>query len=119
MALGRGIRVFHSPGQTPYSVLVEQRGEEQYLLLQSQAIVAIGEHNKDLRKDRNVPNTGGEEGDNLKSSLVKLCDAYGVLGNLRYSSPQGVLHYLVLVTGTVSVGKLDSSEVSAVRVMSA
>ena len=58
MALGRGIRVFHSPGQTPYSVLVEQRGEEQYLLLQSQAILAIGEHDTDLRKCiNNVPTT--------------------------------------------------------------
>ena len=47
----------------------------------------------------------------MKTSLVKLCDAYGVLGNLRYTSSQGVLHYLVLVTGCVSVGKLDTSEV--------
>ena len=24
--MGRGVRVFHAPGQSPYSVLVEQRG---------------------------------------------------------------------------------------------
>ena len=42
---------------------------------------------------------------------MKLCDAYGVLGNLRYTSSQGVLHYLVLVTGCASMGKLDTSEV--------
>jgi hypothetical protein len=26
MAMGRGVRVFHSPGSTPYTVLIEQRG---------------------------------------------------------------------------------------------
>ena len=36
MAMGRGVRVFHAPGQSPYSVLVEQRGVDQLLLLESQ-----------------------------------------------------------------------------------
>ena len=30
------VRVFHAPGQSPYSVLVEQRGVDQLLLLESQ-----------------------------------------------------------------------------------
>ena len=34
--MGRGVRVFHAPGQSPYSVLVEQRGVDQLLLLESQ-----------------------------------------------------------------------------------
>ena len=42
---------------------------------------------------------------------MKLCDAYGVLGNLRVTAGEGVLHYIVLVTGCVSVGKLGTSEV--------
>ena len=45
MALGRGIRVYHSPNQNPYTVLIEQRGQEQCLLLESQAIVTISENN--------------------------------------------------------------------------
>ena len=42
---------------------------------------------------------------------MKLCDGYGVLGNLKYTSAQGVLHYIALVTGCVSMGKLGTSEV--------
>lgn len=34
--MGRGVRVFHAPGQSPYSVLVEQRGVDQLILLESQ-----------------------------------------------------------------------------------
>ena len=45
MAIGRGIRVYHSPNQNPYTVLIEQRGQEQCLLLESQAIVSISEKN--------------------------------------------------------------------------
>jgi len=97
MALGRGLRVYHSPNTQaqPYAVLLEQRGQQQCLLLQSQAIMCLS----------------SEEGEEVKTNLVKLCDAFGVVGNLRYTSSQGVLHYLVLVTGCVSVGKLDTSEV--------
>ena len=61
--------------------------------------------------------SGAEEGDALKSSLVKLCDGYGVLGNLKYTSAQGVLHYLALVTGCVSTGKLGTSEVGVPAVV--
>ena len=43
MALGRGIRVYHSPNQNPYTVLIVQRGQEQCLLLESQSIVSISE----------------------------------------------------------------------------
>ena len=41
MAMGRGVRVFHAPGQSPYSVLVEQRGVDQLLLLESQVKLNI------------------------------------------------------------------------------
>ena len=49
MAIGRGIRVYHSPNQNPYTVLIEQRGQDQCLLLESQAIVSISE-NKPVNK---------------------------------------------------------------------
>ena len=42
--MGRGVRVFHAPGQSPYSVLVEQRGVDQLLLLESQ--VSFEEKNR-------------------------------------------------------------------------
>ena len=83
MAMGRNIRVFHNPGVQPYSVLIEQRGVESYLLLESQAILSVS----------------GEEGDKIKNNYTKLCDAYAILGNLRLSSGERVLHYLCLVTG--------------------
>ena len=41
MAMGRGIRVFHNPNQTPYSVLIEQRGVDHLILLESQAIMTL------------------------------------------------------------------------------
>ena len=59
----------------------------------------------------NVITSGPEEGDPLKNSYEKLCDAYGILGNLRLSAGDRVLHYLCLVTGAVSVGKLGKGEV--------
>ena len=83
MAMGRNIRVFHNPNVQPYSVLIEQRGMDTFLLLESQAIL----------------NIGLEEGERIKATYTKLCDAYGILGNLRLSSGQRVLHYLCLVTG--------------------
>ena len=52
-----------------------------------------------------------EEADPLKAVYAKLCDAYGILGNLRLSAGERVLHYLCLVTGAVSVGKLGKGEV--------
>ena len=83
MAMGRNIRVWHKPDVQPYSVLIEQRGIETFLLLQSQAILDIS----------------AEEGERIKPSYTKLCDAYGILGNLRLSSGERVLHFLCLVTG--------------------
>jgi len=93
--MGRGVRVFHAPGQSPYSVLVEQRGVDQLILLESQAIITLSP----------------AEAEPLKRSYVKLCDAYGILGNLRLNAGEGVLHYLALVTGCVSAGKIGQAEV--------
>ena len=39
--MGRGVRVFHAPGQSPYSVLVEQRGVEELILLESQVAALL------------------------------------------------------------------------------
>ena len=52
-----------------------------------------------------------EDSESARKNLVKLCDAYGILGNLKCKSSQGILNYIALVTGCISVGKLASSEV--------
>jgi len=97
MAMGRGVRVFHTQGQPSYSILIEHRGNTDFLLLESQAILTLGQ----------------EKADALRKALPwsKLADGYAILGNLRLSTGDGVLHYLVLVTGCVSVGKLAASEI--------
>ena len=87
--------MFHNPNVQPYSVLIEQRGVDSFLLLESQAILQLGP----------------EEGEKIKSGYTKLCDAFGVLGNMRLSAGERVLHYLALVTGCVSSGKLGGGEV--------
>jgi len=97
MAMGRGVRVFHTPGVSPYSVLIDYRGINQSLLLESQAIMSLDPDKADALK--------------RSEGFVKLMDGYGILGNLRLSTGDGVLHYLVLVSGCVSVGKLTNSEI--------
>ena len=49
MAMGRGIRVFHNPNQTPYSVLIEQRGVDHCILLESQAILTLSKYLFNIR----------------------------------------------------------------------
>jgi hypothetical protein len=104
-------------------VLVEQRGVEELLLLESQVLNTA----PDINNPPNIaPNIAPivqhctsqailtltpAEAEPLKRSYVKLCDAYGILGNLRLNVGEGVLHYLALVTGCVSVGKLGQAEV--------
>uniref|UniRef100_G1QF26 phosphoinositide 5-phosphatase n=1 Tax=Myotis lucifugus TaxID=59463 RepID=G1QF26_MYOLU len=47
----------------------------------------------------------------IKSTYSKVLDAYGLLGVLRLNLGDTTLHYLVLVTGCMSVGKIQESEV--------
>ena len=52
-----------------------------------------------------------EEASKVRAGAAKLCDGYCLLGNLRLSTGERVIHYLVLVTGAVSAGKLGKGEV--------
>ncbi|KAB1283866.1 Synaptojanin-1 [Camelus dromedarius] len=47
----------------------------------------------------------------IKGTYSKVLDAYGLLGVLRLNLGDAMLHYLVLVTGCMSVGKIQESEV--------
>ncbi|XP_067398580.1 synaptojanin-2 isoform X1 [Emydura macquarii macquarii] len=52
-----------------------------------------------------------EEKDAIKEQYGKLIDAYGCLGELRLKCGNTRLHFLVLVTGCTSVGKILDAEV--------
>ncbi|KAM4609589.1 LOW QUALITY PROTEIN: synaptojanin-1-like, partial [Discoglossus pictus] len=47
----------------------------------------------------------------IKSMYTKVMDAYGLLGVLRLNLGETMSYYLVLVTGCMSVGKIQDSEV--------
>lgn len=100
--MGRGLRVFHNvlPGSQPnqgqsYSLVLEQRGKQEVLLLENYAIVSIG----------------NQEYEGMKKLYSKLTDAYGCLGILRINAGEVILHFLVVVTGCTSAGKIGTSEV--------
>ncbi|XP_061480202.1 synaptojanin-2 isoform X2 [Rhineura floridana] len=52
-----------------------------------------------------------EEKEEIKRQYEKLMDAYGCLGELHLKSGNTTLHFLVLVTGCTSVGKILDAEV--------
>ncbi|NXV91541.1 SYNJ2 protein, partial [Calonectris borealis] len=52
-----------------------------------------------------------EEKDAIKGQYEKLVDAYGCLGELQLKCGNARLHFLVLVTGCTSVGKILDAEV--------
>ncbi|KAI8520793.1 Synaptojanin-1 [Branchiostoma belcheri] len=94
MALSRSYRVFHKP-ETPYSVLLEARNREECLMFESGAVAVLS----------------FEEKETIKPTYQKLLDAYGCLGVLMLNIGDRMMHYLVVVTGCVSVGKINTSEV--------
>ena len=81
------VRVFHAPGQSPYSVLVEQRGVDQLLLLESQVQSPCDVIHVVLQPEfQAILTLSPAEAEPLKKTYVKLCDAYGILGNLRLNA---------------------------------
>ncbi|XP_069744866.1 synaptojanin-1 isoform X3 [Narcine bancroftii] len=97
MAFSKGYRIYHKldPPQTPYSVIVETRNREDCLMFESGAVAILSSAEKE----------------SIKNMYLKLLDAYGLLGVLRLNLDDNMLHYLVLVTGCMSVGKIQDSEV--------
>ncbi|NWW01652.1 SYNJ1 protein, partial [Oreocharis arfaki] len=95
MAFSKGYRVYHKLDPPPFSVIVETRNREECLMFESGAVAVLSSAEKDT----------------IKNTYSKVMDAYGLLGVLRLNLGDTLLHYLVLVTGCMSVGKIQDSEV--------
>ncbi|XP_014109021.1 PREDICTED: synaptojanin-1 isoform X3 [Pseudopodoces humilis] len=95
MAFSKGFRVYHKLDPLPFSVIVETRNREECLMFESGAVAVLSSAEKDT----------------IKNTYSKVMDAYGLLGVLRLNLGDTLLHYLVLVTGCMSVGKIQDSEV--------
>ncbi|XP_036203342.1 synaptojanin-1 isoform X1 [Myotis myotis] len=95
MAFSKGFRVYHKLDPPPFSLMVETRHKEECLLFESGAVAVLSSAEKEA----------------IKSTYSKVLDAYGLLGVLRLNLGDTTLHYLVLVTGCMSVGKIQESEV--------
>ncbi|XP_060090313.1 synaptojanin-1 isoform X2 [Heteronotia binoei] len=95
MAFSKGYRIYHKLDPPPFSVIVEARNKEECLLFESGAVAVLSSAEKEA----------------IKNMYSKVMDAYGLLGVLRLNLGDTLLHYLVLVTGCMSVGKIQDSEV--------
>ncbi|NWR63685.1 SYNJ1 protein, partial [Bucorvus abyssinicus] len=95
MAFSKGYRVYHKLDPLPFSVIVETRNREECLMFESGAVAVLSSAEKET----------------IKNTYSKVLDAYGLLGVLRLNLGDTLLHYLVLVTGCMSVGKIQDSEV--------
>ncbi|XP_061483783.1 synaptojanin-1 isoform X3 [Rhineura floridana] len=95
MAFSKGYRIFHKLDPPPFSVIVEARNKEECLMFESGAVAVLSSAEKEA----------------IKNMYSKVMDAYGLLGVLRLNLGDTLLHYLVLVTGCMSVGKIQESEV--------
>ncbi|KAJ8368533.1 hypothetical protein SKAU_G00085610 [Synaphobranchus kaupii] len=95
MAFSKGYRIYHKLDPPPYSVIVESRSQEACLLFESGAVAVL---------------SAAEKGA-IKSTYSKMLDAYGILGVLQLNLGDATLHSMVLVTGCMSVGKVQDSEV--------
>uniref|UniRef100_A0A8C5T9V6 Synaptojanin-2 n=1 Tax=Malurus cyaneus samueli TaxID=2593467 RepID=A0A8C5T9V6_9PASS len=94
MALSKGLRLLWKQEPGP-SALLETRSRQDCLLLEAGTVAAL------------TP----EEKDAIKGQYEKLMDAYGCLGELQLKCGNTRLHFLVLVTGCTSVGKILDAEV--------
>ncbi|KAM4701846.1 synaptojanin-1 [Discoglossus pictus] len=95
MAFSKGYRIFHKLDPPPFSVIVEARNREECLMFESGAVAVLSTAEKEA----------------IKSMYTKVMDAYGLLGVLRLNLGETMSYYLVLVTGCMSVGKIQDSEV--------
>ncbi|KAL1789285.1 synaptojanin-1 isoform X4 [Sigmodon hispidus] len=95
MAFSKGFRIYHKLDPPPFSLIVETRHKEECLMFESGAVAVLSSAEKEA----------------IKGTYIKVLDAYGLLGVLRLNLGDTMLHYLVLVTGCMSVGKIQESEV--------
>uniref|UniRef100_A0A8C8SP90 Synaptojanin-2 n=1 Tax=Pelusios castaneus TaxID=367368 RepID=A0A8C8SP90_9SAUR len=94
MALSKGLRLLWKQEPAP-SALLEARSRPDCLLLEAGTVATLSPEEKEA----------------IKGQYEKLMDAYGCLGELRLKCGNTRLHFLVLVTGCTSVGKILDAEV--------
>ncbi|XP_072471176.1 synaptojanin-1 isoform X6 [Notamacropus eugenii] len=95
MAFSKGFRIYQKLDPTPFSLMVETRQKEECLMFESGAVAVLSSAEKEA----------------IKGMYSKVMDAYGLLGVLRLNLGDTMAQYLVLVTGCMSVGKIQESEV--------
>ncbi|KAG8583391.1 hypothetical protein GDO81_008392 [Engystomops pustulosus] len=95
MALSKGLKILLKPDPACYSVLLESRHREDCLLFESGTIATLTPDEKEI----------------IKGQYERLQEAYGCLGVLQLKSGSSRLHFLVLVSGCTSVGRILDAEV--------
>ncbi|XP_053316832.1 synaptojanin-2 [Spea bombifrons] len=95
MALSKGLKLHVKQDPACYSLLLESRSREDCLLFESGTVATL------------TP----DEKESIKGQYERLQEAYGCLGELRLKSGNVQLHFLVLVTGCTSVGRILDAEV--------
>ncbi|NWW76974.1 SYNJ2 protein, partial [Climacteris rufus] len=115
MALSKGLRLLWKQEPGP-SALLEARSRQDCLLLEAGTVAALSKCVRGRPWVRGVfclslCFLAPEEKDAIKGQYEKLMDAYGCLGELQLKCGNTRLHFLVLVTGCSSVGKILDAEV--------
>ncbi|NXD34542.1 SYNJ2 protein, partial [Copsychus sechellarum] len=115
MALSKGLRLLWKQEPGP-SALLEARSRQDCLLLEAGTVAALSKCVRGGRGARgffclSLCSLAPEEKDVIKGQYEKLMDAYGCLGELQLKCGNIRLHFLVLVTGCTSVGKILDAEV--------
>ncbi|NXP21467.1 SYNJ2 protein, partial [Scytalopus superciliaris] len=112
MALSKGLRLLWRQDSGP-SALLEARCRRDCLLLEPGTVAALicclsFCFSADLFL---FCFSAPEEKDAIKGQYEKLIDAYGCLGELQLKCGNTRLHFVVLVTGCTSVGKILDAEI--------
>ncbi|NXW78556.1 SYNJ2 protein, partial [Hirundo rustica] len=115
MALSKGLRLLWKQEPGP-SALLEARGRQDCLLLEAGTVAALskcvrGRPWGPVVSCLSLCSLAPEEKDAIKGQYEKLMEAYGCLGELQLKYGNSRLHFLVLVTGCTSVGKILDAEV--------
>ncbi|XP_036599067.1 synaptojanin-1 isoform X6 [Trichosurus vulpecula] len=95
MAFSKGFRIYQKLDPAPFSLMVETRHKEECLMFESGAVAVLSSAEKEA----------------IRGMYSRVMDAYGLLGVLRLNLGDTMAQYLVLVTGCMSVGKIQESEV--------
>ncbi|NXK57485.1 SYNJ2 protein, partial [Sylvietta virens] len=110
MALSKGLRLLWKQEPGP-SALLEARSRQDCLLLEAGTVAALSKCVRGGLSCLSLCSLAPEEKDAIKGQYEKLMDAYGCLGELQLKCGNTRLHFLVLVTGCTSVGKILDTEV--------